>query len=227
MRDQLFVRLAAALLAIALHVVAIPFFNMRREREPRKERAMTLVRVAEHREAPKSRPARPANPPVSSGGSVRQPTEISNPAVSPAPPLSESSVTENFDTEKIAARAIGKLMREEGYRHLDGRKPVTVNEPIPPSIFDKPRRAPGDIDHDSVQGSTYIWHSENCYTLLEFPTLKDPNQIIGAPNPPMCQFGFGEREPRDDLFEHLKKTKPLPEAKPGVPIELAYPEKKE
>jgi hypothetical protein len=40
-------------------------------------------------------------------------------------------------------------------------------------------------------------------------------------------FGIGKPEPRGDLFEHLRESKPLPQAKPGVPMELAYPKKEE
>ena len=35
-----------------------------------------------------------------------------------------------------------------------------------------------------------------------------------------CFFPIGKREPRGDLFEHLKKDRPLPELKEGTPGEL-------
>lgn len=57
----------------------------------------------------------------------------------------------------------------------------------------------------------------------------NPKEAFGSSlrNYPRCMFQIGKLEPRGDLFEHLKKPKPLPEARPGVPMELRTQKKNE
>jgi hypothetical protein len=107
--------------------------------------------------------------------------------------------------DEVAAAAVGKIIEREGHRPLGPVARRDANPAEPFSIFETPHHELGDIDHYEVGGSTYIWHNENCYTELEFPTIKDSNGLVGAPNPPKCMIGIGETEPRGDLFDPIKR----------------------
>ena len=211
-------RSGALLLALAVQVALLSMFSQRRERSLINTKSMTLIEI-------KKQPNAPIETLEGSADSVRLPVSIIAPSTSS--PILEPfesalpSALQELDTEVIAARAVAKIIEEENRRHLDGRKPVTITEPTVPSIFEKPRRSLGDVEHDPASDTTTVWHSENCFTRI---VPKDPAGS-SLPNYRQCMFGLGKPEPRGDLFEHLREPKPLPEAKPGVPRELAYPER--
>jgi hypothetical protein len=217
---NLIARSVALLLAFAVQLALIAMFSQRRERTLAPTKVMTLIRVAEQPD-----PSREVA--KSAGELVRMSKRVIAP-VSPSPiplPLENAapSTPLELDTKVIAADAVAKIIEEEKRRHLDGRKPIKIAEPTVPSLFEPPRRSLGDVEHDPASDVTTIWHSENCFTLI---MPKDPAGS-SLPNYRQCMFKIGKPEPRGDLFEHLRDPKPLPEAKPGVPVELAYPEKKE
>lgn len=207
-----------------VQLALMTLFNQRKERALRPARAMLVVRIAEQ---PKASDPLPDLSVDLARSSIRA-SEPSNSAAFVAPTVqlpSESFPPTQFDTGAIAAEAVATIIEEENRRYLDGRKPFKLNEPKVPSIFGgAPRHSFGDEEHDPATEETKIWHSENCYTLLAPP---DPYASELPLKFPTCMFSIGKREPRGDLFEHLKKPKPLPEAKPGVPMELAYPERPE
>jgi hypothetical protein len=211
----------ALLLAILVQLTLITLFNHRRQRILQPPRAMILIRIAEQADASVAPPAQPVELTWLPERASVPSSKVREPA-SPPQPDAESSAPVQLDTGAIAAEAVAKLIEEENRRHLDGRKPFKLNEPTVPSIFTAPRHSFGDEEHDPATEETKIWHSENCYTLLQPP---DPHAVELPLKFPTCMFTIGKPEPRGDLFEHLKKPKPLPEAKPGVPVELAYPEK--
>ena len=210
----------ALLLAFAVQLVLISMFSQRRERTLTPTEAMTLIQIAEQ-----------IDPSVEIAeilGDHVQVTEsiIESSSASPVPVASESPPPlhrlRELDTQAIAARAVAKIIEEENRRHLDGRKPVQITEPTVPTIFEPPRRSLGDVEHDPASDTTTIWHSVNCFTLMK------PQVLAGSslPNYRQCMYGIGKPEPRGDLFEHLRAPRALPEPKPGVPAELAYPERK-
>lgn len=106
--------------------------------------------------------------------------------------------------EAAATAAVAKLIRGEGYRSLGPVEPGETDSSPPPSIFQQPKHRAGDIERDAVQGSTLVWHNDRCYTELRFPTIKDPNALVAAPNPPKCMQPLGKRKPRGDLFEVIE-----------------------
>ena len=130
------------------------------------------------------------------------------PALGPASPdISAPSIDWRASMEAAAGSAATEITRQESYRPLgpiERGKPGSSSSESE-SVFEQPHRKAGDIDHDSVQGRTLIWHDENCYTELKFPTIKDPNAIVGAPNPPKCMVPIGKRRARGDLFDHLQE----------------------
>jgi hypothetical protein len=213
-------RAVAVLLALAVQVALMTMFSQRRERMLPPSRAMTLVRISDQPDPARESAKSPSTPKPSPENVVvpSSPSPISVQTENAAP-----SIPLQLDTKVIAADAVAKIIAEENRRHLDGRKPLQITEPTTPSIFERPRRSLGDVEHDPASDVTTIWHSDNCFTLIK---PKDPAGS-SLPNYRQCMFKIGEPEPRGDLFEHLREPKPLPEAKPGVPMELAYPEKEE
>ena len=210
----------ALLLALAVQLALILMFNQRRERALTPTEALTLIEITEQSDS-SVETAEISGEPVQVTESIVEPSSaLPIPVPSESPPPRHR--LRELDTQAIAARAVAKIIEEENRRHLDGRKPVQITEPAVPTIFEPPRRSLGDVEHDPASDTTTIWHSENCFTLLKPKTLAGPSM----PNYRQCMFGIGKPEPRGDLFEHLREPKPLPEAKPGVPVELAYPERK-
>lgn len=210
----------ALLLACAVQLVLISMFSQRRERTLIPTKAMTLIRISEQLDVP-------VETAESTDELIRLPDNIVEPSTRSRIAVPSQSSPHyallELDTKAIAADAVAKIIDEENRRHLDGRKPVVITEPTVPSLFEQPRRSLGDVEHDPASDTTTIWHSENCFTLIKPKVPAGPS----LPNYRQCMFGIGKPEPRGDLFEHLREPKPLPEAKPGVPMELAYPERKE
>lgn len=121
-----------------------------------------------------------------------------------SPAISAPSINWRASMEASANAAAAEIIRGEGYRPLGPIERGPPGSSPSESIFEQPRRKAGDIDHDPVQGRTLVWHNEHCYTELKFPTLKDPNALVGASNPPKCMYPIGKRKPRDDLFDDIK-----------------------
>jgi hypothetical protein len=106
--------------------------------------------------------------------------------------------------EAATGSAVAEIIHREGTRPLGPTRRGASESSASASIFEQPKHKAGDIEHDSVQGRTYVWHNKDCYTELKFPTIKDPNAIIGAANPPKCGYRLGTPRPRDDLFEDIE-----------------------
>ena len=210
----------ALLIALAVQLLLISMFSQRRERSLINTKSMTLIEIAKQPDAP-----------VEIVGGFTEPVPLparipqpSTPSTTPEPLASAapSNSLRELNTQAIAARAVAKIIEEESRRHLNGRKPVTITAPPVPSMFEQPRHSLGDVEHDPASDITTVWHSDNCFTRIV------PKAVAGSslPNYRQCMFAIGKREPRGDLFEHLREPKPLPEAKPGVPIESAYSERR-
>lgn len=144
---------------------------------------------------PKIRPRRFPDPSVTDAPSV---DEV------PATAASASTPDWRAAIEGAATEAVARIVRDGHYRPLGRVEPAQADSSPASSVFYTPTRQAGDIDHDAVQGSTLVWHNEHCYTEIRFPTIKDPNALVGAPNPPKCMRPIGERTPRGDLFETIK-----------------------
>lgn len=108
----------------------------------------------------------------------------------------------------------------ERYRNLGPRKPPPEPEPEPPSIFEPERDVTGEIAED-VMGNPVVRLNKHCYQ--ELGDKRNPTERRGDLSPPpltKCLFRIGKRKARGDLFDHLKKERPLPEKKETVKSEL-------
>jgi hypothetical protein len=181
-------RAVAFSIVVLLHVAVLTASWQRLAPERKDQRSMTWVNIEPQAVAPPAESERntPARGPVS-------------PAIS-APPIDWRA-----SMEAAAGSAAAQIIRQEGYRSLGPIERGESGSSSSESVFERPRRKAGDIDHDSVQGRTLIWHDEHCYTELKFPTIKDSNALVGAPNPPKCMVPIGKRRPRGDLFDGIKE----------------------
>lgn len=201
-------RVCVGLLVFALHLVVLMSIlttTPSRWETAIDSRALTLINIeASKPEIPRKEVTpepKMRRPPLSGSSTANIPsteegTAIADPAAIP---------DWRGSMEAAATAAIGKAMRDESYRALGPVEREQAGSAAAPTVFETPRRKAGDIDHDATQGRTLIWHDENCFTELRFPTIKDPNALIGAPNPPKCMRPIGEREARGDLFESIEK----------------------
>jgi len=134
-------------------------------------------------------------------------------AVSAAPPQADDvqpltirasrlPVDWDANAELAAQAAIDAVMREESYRSFGfPRKHELPEEEEPPSIFEEPGHEFGQEGVDAF-GKPVVWLNKRCYQELE--KSDDP---LRSPRT-MCTWGVGKREPRGDLFDHIKKRKP-------------------
>ncbi|MBM0105444.1 hypothetical protein JM946_11830 [Steroidobacter sp. S1-65] len=141
---------------------------------------------------------------------MRMPRLIEAPPAPALPPTESVAPTAPIrdwrgSLDAAATAVVAKAIKDGSYHPLGPVERERAGSTMAPSVFETPRRKAGDIDHDPVSGRTLIWHNENCFTELRFPTIKDPNALVGAPNPPKCMRSIGERKARGDLFESMGK----------------------
>jgi hypothetical protein len=194
-------RTAAFSIVVLMHVAVLTASWQRLAPERKDQRSLTWVHIEPRADAPPTKSTR-NTPAPEQDFAVRPPL---GPAVEPASPaISAPPIDWRANMEAAASSAADEIIRQQGYRPLG---PIAHGESGPSpseSIFERPHHEAGDIDHDPVQGRTVVWHSEHCYTELKFPTIKDPNALVGVPNSPKCMFAIGRRRPRADLFDAIK-----------------------
>lgn len=203
-------RAGVGALVVTLHLAVISFLldvRLIRLETQAESPALTLVDI----EVPEQ-----TSPALAPRQTMREPT-IRMPRLIesslPRPSISESAAPTELELipdwrgslDAAATAAVAKAIKEGSYQPLGPLERDSAGSTAAPSIFETPRRKAGDIDHDPVSGRTLIWHNENCFTELRFATIKDPNALVGAPNPPKCMFPIGKRKPRGDLFESIGK----------------------
>ncbi len=106
------------------------------------------------------------------------------------------------NAELAARSAIDAVVREEGYRSFGfPRQRELPGEEELPSIFEEPRHEFGEAGVDAF-GKPVVWLGGGCYQELD--KSDDPLRDRRT----MCVLGVGKREPRGDLFDHIKKRKP-------------------
>lgn len=111
------------------------------------------------------------------------------------------------DWKQSGADAAADAARDN-YRAL-GPRPEEPAVKLPPSPFaPPPRHKFGEQDVDELR-NPILWLSEHCWLR--------PRNFAAQPDDPFatipmtfCSFPFGKKEPRGDLFEHLRKTPPVP-----------------
>jgi hypothetical protein len=214
------VRLGIFLIVVAVHLILFLVFATKLRPERRDDKALTLI-IVPVRSDPKLNTANvELAAPIQREPSRTLPLPMI-PSLAPSQAASSGPKIDWPTSAALAAQdAVAKKLREEGYRNFGPRKLPSV-EPDVPSMFVDPKHKAGDIDDDQLNGVTRIYHSEHCFTQLDFPTLKNLPQsgdglLSSKANLPRCIYSIGKPEPSGDLFEHLKKTRPLPELKPGT-----------
>lgn len=111
----------------------------------------------------------------------------------------------------LAARsAVEAGLAAKRYRRFGFPAPAEPVEAPAPSIFEKSAHEPGTTGED-VMGNPVVWLSDHCYQPLanSKPVKNAPD--LGQPTTGQdsvkwkCSWGIGKREPRGDLFDHLKR----------------------
>lgn len=202
----------AAALAVAVAVQApLLWLGYSREPPPLHTDTMIVRFVADETLARRSQPetAELASDTASPLAAPSAPLE-DRPSVS-APPA--PSPPDWRRSGALSARSsVDAIIRDEGYRALGPRKPPSFREPAPPpSIHEAPKHSFGDAEMDPLNRDV-VWLSENCY--FEFGKFITPRVTadIGNVVIPKCRLSGG-KEPRGDLFDHLKRDKGAQEAR--------------
>lgn len=208
------VRAGVVLIVIVAHIALLFLLSQRQRRETSDARSMQLVFIPQRDVSVAPRvPSIPLHPKQTS------PRRIENPfAAVPSndSQLSKPPVDWHASGNAAASDAVAEQLRKESYRNFGApkRDPVEVSAP---SVFEEPKHKAGDIENDQANGIARVYHSEHCFTQLDYPTLKDPGEELKSKiNLPRCMYDVGKKAADGDLFEHLKKEQPLPGLKVGT-----------
>jgi hypothetical protein len=209
-------RTGMVLIIVVVHIALLFLLSFRQRRESTAETSMHLVLIPQ-RAVPKATTPESESLPAQRTKPIRAAQKST-----PASPEEAQSPAPSIDWHASAAvavsGAIAKHLREEGYRNFGVPKRAPA-EPAEPSIFVAPKHSAGDIDNDQRNGVTRVYHSEHCFTQLDFPTLKDPgDELKPKINLPRCMYDVGKADADGDLFRHLKKEQPLPDLKTGTQL---------
>jgi hypothetical protein len=228
-----YARLVALIVAVLLHLTIISILNnasLNRSDAGSPEQSMVWLRLDQVVE--RLYPAVPRSteaPPVpaqtiearvkarspSSAASVQKEFSIARdaqPAMSPMKWRAAGTLA--------AQSAVEADLAAKRYRHFGFPAPPEPQEAPAPSIFEKSAHELGTTDED-VMGNPVVWLSDHCFQPLAnskpvktAPDLGLPTAAKAVPNMgqpkvelPLwkCSWGIGKREPRGDLFDHLKR----------------------
>lgn len=207
-------RAGVVLIVIVAHLILLRLLSHRQRREHASDTSMQLVLIPE-RVSPQAPP--PSSKPLPSQPGNRTRANPNAPSTSiQGPQPSTPSIDWHASATAAASNAVAKQLQEKSYRNFGAPKRDRV-ETSAPSIFEEPKHKAGDIENDQRNGVTRVYHSEHCFTQLDYPTLKDPGEELKPKiNLPRCMYDVGKGEADGDLFKHLKKEHPLPELKHGT-----------
>lgn len=195
-------RVVAFSIVALLHVVVLILIWQRRAPERETQSYLTWINIEPQAEV------RPPEPdfeiPAREQNFVVRPPRVP-PLEPPSQAISAPFIDWRASMEASATAAAAEIIRRQAYQPLGPIAPRESGSSSSESVFEQPKHKAGDIDHDPVQGRTLVWHNERCYTELKFPTIKDPNALVGASNPPKCMYPIGKRKPRDDLFDDINE----------------------
>ncbi|GFE81628.1 hypothetical protein GCM10011487_36280 [Steroidobacter agaridevorans] len=111
------------------------------------------------------------------------------------------------DWKQSGAEAAADAARDN-YRAL-GPRPAEPGVKLPASPFaPPPRHKFGETDVDE-QRNPILWLSDHCW-LRPRNFAAQPGDPFAAIPMTFCSYPFGRKEPRGDLFDHLRKTPPVP-----------------
>jgi hypothetical protein len=111
------------------------------------------------------------------------------------------------DWKQSGADAAADAARDN-YRAL-GPPPAEPKVKLPPPPFaPEPKHRHGEMDEDALR-NPIIWLSANCW-LRPRNYAADPGDPFARVPMTFCSFPLGKKPARGDLFEHLRKTPPVP-----------------
>ena len=222
-----FVRAAAILIVIGLHSVVLILIWKTREltlRPASENRYLQVVTIDPPERTPPSE--EPRDPDIAAPSIVApssEPRSTTPPVTTPAEPLPPRQIDWNAHGSYAAKKAVEDSVTDK-YRNMGPRRPGPPPEPVPPALFEEEKEVFGEEGTD-IHGDPMVRLNKYCYQELEKTVQTAQDWVNPRPREVRCMFNVGSREPRGDLFEHLKKDRPLPAPKEGVPIEL--PERRE
>jgi len=200
---------AAAVLATLLLHVAVGFWLLQAWSVQRIERAIEERLVW----LPMPEAVRDPPPPLEA---ELPPTRVA-PISAPPLPLPEILPAERPDWSSTA-REVAKGMTTAPTYQRFGETPKGPQERpkdvYPPSIFDEDLPRVGTTV-TTAEGETIIWVSDYCYVSISSRSLTQKeihDSRKGVRTCVLAQFG-GEKKPRDDLFDSIKR--PPPPQEPG------------
>lgn len=119
------------------------------------------------------------------------------------------SLPDWFADARAVAGAIGKEPSYRKFGETPKAPPGRPKEEYPPSIWEKPLERVGKA-YRTPEGEQILWVSDNCFISLGSQSLTMADFHKARNGVRRCNIGAGRREPRGDLFDHLKRPKPDP-----------------
>lgn len=133
------------------------------------------------------------------------------PELAPLPLPSESAPTGSAlappDWKQSGEDAAADAAQDH-YRALGPRPEEPPVKQSPSPFAPPPRHKYGEVDVDD-QKNPILWLSEHCW-LRPRNLRAEPGDPFANVSMTFCSAPFGKKEPRGDLFEHLRKTPPVP-----------------
>ena len=222
-----FVRAAAILIVVGLHSIVLVVIwrtSGLRLNTALQNRYIQIVKVAPAaRKTPE--PETPDVPDIATPAIAIAAPQLptTTPDTTPAEPLPPRQIDWSVHGAYAAKKAVEDSLTDK-YLNMGPRRPGPPPEPVPPALFEEEKEVFGEEGTD-IHNDPVVRLNKYCYQELERTVRTAQDWVNPRPREVRCMFNVGSREPRGDLFEHLKKGRPLPAPKGGVPIEL--PERRE
>lgn len=202
------VRVGVVLIIVSAHIALLFVLSQRQRRESANARSMQLVYVPPREVLV---PPLPTSKPLDRRRSTKsriedapfRPADEAPPAIPP--------VDWHASASAAASDAVAQQIRRESYRNfgVPNRDPA---EHDTQSIFEEPKHKAGDVVSDQATGTARVYHTEHCFTQLDYPTLKDPvEELKPKINPPRCMYDVGKKQANGQLFNELKKKPTQPD----------------
>lgn len=161
-------------------------------------------------------PPRLAPPPVEPVTITLAPVEL------PATPFLERLIESRYAAPapdwvgdaRDVARAFGGGPERRQFAPEPGEPQQLQSKQLPPTVFKRPLPRVGTTV-TTPEGETILWVSDNCYITIGSTSLTMGDFHMARAGVRRCQIGLGRKEPRDNLFDHLRKPPLNEQQEPG------------
>jgi hypothetical protein len=163
-----------------------------------------------HRDAHLAAGGRACASTASAGAPAIPPTEPIEPAPFLVPEAEALPPPREYDWFGDARGVAGELGRKSGAGSSPFAPPEKPERKLksspdgPPPLFEKPLPRVGTTVR-TPEGETILWVSDYCYISLGSTSLTMQDFHKAREGVRRCIIPLGKREPRGDLFDHLKK----------------------